>query len=169
MEADHLHLLRETQDLRSLVIRMMEAHQGLAQSYGIVFRYLGCPVPVPVSLDVRRIEQVMGNLLANASKFSGRGSEVELGLEVEDGRARVSVTNHGQPIPEEFKPRIFSKFAQADASSSRPAGGTGLGLAISKALVEAHGGRIGFTSDEDATTFWFELPLAEQGSTAASP
>ena len=159
MEADQVHLQREPVDLRSLVNRMMEAHQGLAQSFGIVFRFHGEPSEVRVLADVRRIEQVLGNLLANASKFSPRGSEVEIALGVQDRMARLSVTNHGPPIPEAFWPRIFTKFAQADASSSRPAGGTGLGLAISKVLVEAHGGRIGFDSGEEATTFWFDLPL----------
>lgn len=163
LEADQVNLQTEPLDLRAMVARMLEAHQGLAQTFGTGFQVRNSPVAVIVQADARRIEQVMGNLLANACKFSNRGSEVEVALTAEGPVARISVTNHGPMIPDEFRPRIFSKFAQADASSSRPAGGTGLGLAISKVLVEAHGGRIGFESSLAATTFWFELPLPVAG------
>lgn len=160
LEADKVNLQVEPMELGAMVERMLEAHQGLAQTFGTGFRFLSCPTALIVQGDPRRIEQVMGNLLANACKFSNRGSEVGVALAAEGAVARISVTNHGPMIPDEFRPRIFSKFAQADASSSRPAGGTGLGLAISKVLVEAHGGRIGFESSLAATTFWFELPLS---------
>lgn len=167
LESDQVHLQLETLDLRALVRRMVEAHEGLAQTFSTAFRFPDAKEPLPVRADARRIEQVLGNLLANAAKFSQRDSVVEIEAAPGEGMARVAVTNHGPPIPEEFRGRIFRRFAQADASSSRPAGGTGLGLAISKLLVEAHGGRIGFTSDEAATTFWFELPLADPKSATA--
>ncbi len=158
LESDQVNLQLEPLDLRAVVDRMLEAHQGLAETYGTSFRFQHPPGSFTVEADVRRIEQVLGNLLANACKFSNRDSVVEVSLGSERAFARVSVTNHGPMIPDDFRPRIFSKFAQADASSSRPAGGTGLGLAISKVLVEAHGGRIGFESSPEATTFWFDLP-----------
>lgn len=65
--------------------------------------------------------------------------------------------NYGPPIPDEFRSRIFAKFAQADSSSARAKGGTGLGLAISRTLIDLHGGRIDYQSDTQATCFWFEL------------
>jgi signal transduction histidine kinase len=72
---------------------------------------------------------------------------------------RVTVTDHGPGIPEEFRDRVFQKFSQADASDSRAKGGTGLGLSISKAIVERFGGSIGFdTSPDQGTTFYFDLP-----------
>jgi signal transduction histidine kinase len=79
--------------------------------------------------------------------------------------ARVSVGDRGPGIPEQFRGRIFSRFAQADSALTRQKGGTGLGLAICKRLVEAMNGRIGFEDrDGGGTFFFFEIPLK---STAA--
>jgi signal transduction histidine kinase len=77
------------------------------------------------------------------------------------GSVRISVSDRGSGIPAEFQDKIFAKFSQADASDSRKMGGTGLGLSIAKAIVEKHGGEIGFRSNEGGgTTFHFDLPLA---------
>ena len=78
----------------------------------------------------------------------------------------MAVTDHGPGVPAEFSDLVFEKFAQADASSTRQKGGTGLGLSISKAIVERHGGTIGFTSRPGETTFHFTIPEwmpAEEG------
>ena len=75
-----------------------------------------------------------------------------------ESRVRLEVEDRGVGIPEAFWGQIFGKFAQADASSTRSKGGTGLGLAISKAIVERHGGTIGFEPLEVGTRFYFELP-----------
>jgi len=76
-----------------------------------------------------------------------------------DGLVRISVTDHGSGIPEEFQPKVFEKFTQSDASDTRRVGGTGLGLNIAKAIVDKHGGNIDFKSQRGAgTTFFFELP-----------
>lgn len=76
-----------------------------------------------------------------------------------DKAVRVSVTDHGSGIPEEFRNRIFQKFAQADSSDNRQKGGTGLGLSICKAIIERLGGEIGFETEVNVgTTFYFDLP-----------
>ena len=66
-------------------------------------------------------------------------------------------------IPTEQQRQIFTKFFRGDAGRRLGIGGTGLGLALAREIVEAHGGRIGFESDERGSTFWFELPLAAAG------
>ena len=109
--------------------------------------------------------------MSNAAKFSPPGE----GVEVKVGRAghnvRVEVADHGPGIAEEFQDRIFGKFAQADSSSTRKQEGSGLGLSIARAIVEKHGGGIGFTTEPGAgTTFYFELPewhRLRQGQRAA--
>jgi signal transduction histidine kinase len=75
---------------------------------------------------------------------------------VRDRLVRVSVTDRGPGIPDEFRTRIFQKFSQAQTGNIR-GGGTGLGLSIVKSLVELHGGKIGFSSEPGkGTTFWVE-------------
>lgn len=159
LESGQVPLHLQTVDLGAVVERCMAANQALGVAAGVRFA-LETGAPFQVEADELRTEQVLANLLSNAVKFSPPGSVVEVRLQEGEapGFARVSVANHGPAIPESFRPRIFGRFAQADASSSRPAGGTGLGLAISRALVERMGGRIGFESDDQTTTFWFELP-----------
>ena len=72
----------------------------------------------------------------------------------------LRVRDAGPGIPEDFQARIFQKFSQADASDTRSKGGTGLGLSITKAIVEHHGGQIGFETNADqGATFYVELPL----------
>jgi signal transduction histidine kinase len=72
---------------------------------------------------------------------------------------RIGVHDHGPGIPENFRARIFGRFAQADSSATRQKGGTGLGLAICKRLIELMDGRIGFADrDGGGTVFFFELP-----------
>jgi signal transduction histidine kinase len=84
---------------------------------------------------------------------------VEVSVSSRYDSVRVSVRDHGPGIPEEFRSQIFQKFAQLDSSNSRQRGGTGLGLSITKAIVERHGGEIGFETEMGAgTTFYFDLP-----------
>jgi signal transduction histidine kinase len=72
---------------------------------------------------------------------------------------RIAVTDRGDGIPEQFRERVFQRFAQADSADSRRKGGTGLGLSICKTIVEEHGGRIRFeTGKGEGTTFFVELP-----------
>jgi signal transduction histidine kinase len=114
-----------------------------------------------VGADADRIVQVCVNLLSNAVKFSQPGGQVEVRVTDHEGWARVSVADHGIGVPAEFKDRVFERFAQADSSARRAKGGTGLGLAICRSIVEAHGGRMGFTSEPGVRTeFFFELPAA---------
>ncbi len=114
-----------------------------------------------VSFDHDRMTQVMVNLLSNAVKFSQAGQQVRVKVETRGDKARISVTDHGPGIPEEFQARIFQKFAQADGSNTRRVEGTGLGLSICQQLVQGHGGAISFeTETGKGTTFHVDLPLA---------
>jgi PAS domain S-box-containing protein len=152
---------RETFELGPFLAEAVGMNQTYASTHHVFF-YLEEPVPgARVDADRGRLMQVMANLLSNAAKFSREGEEVRVRGVLRAEHVRVEVSDRGPGIAEAFRARIFTRFAQADASDSRGKGGTGLGLAISKGIIERLGGRIGF---EDAagggTTFWFELPLA---------
>jgi PAS domain S-box-containing protein len=115
--------------------------------------------------DPTRIRQVLQNLVSNATKFTKTGG-VQLRLDgaaLEDGRREltVEIIDTGVGIAEDARARLFSKFVQADSSTSRHFGGTGLGLAICRELVTAMGGAIGVDSElGKGSRFWFRLPLS---------
>jgi len=115
---------------------------------------------VRIFADADRIIQVLNNLLSNAAKFSPQGDTVEINVSRHhDDILRISVTDHGAGIPEDFQPSLFEKFTQSDSSDTRQKGGTGLGLSISKEIMKKHGGHIGFVTGKNiGTTMYFEIP-----------
>lgn len=125
------------------------------------------PEDLPLVLvDASRIQQVVGNLVHNAIKYTPEGGSITVRAERElaemDGKAHVvvSVTDTGAGIPTSEVGRVFERFYKADRA--RSSGGTGLGLAIAKHLVEAHGGEIWVRSKEGkGSTFAFTLPAAD--------
>ncbi len=115
--------------------------------------------------DAVRLQQVMGNLLANAIKFTPQGGRIWVRLERAGARAHVTVTDTGMGIRAALLPQLFSKFVQADSSVTRAHGGLGLGLAIVRHLVEAHGGQVFAESPGEGkgATFRVALPIGAGG------
>lgn len=113
-----------------------------------------------VHADADRLMQVLANLISNAVKYSPPGGKVELQISRTSARIRVSITDHGEGIPEMFRAHIFEKFAQANWTATNPKGGSGLGLNISRAIIEHHGGVLAFGTELGVgSTFYFELPV----------
>ncbi len=112
-----------------------------------------------VDADMRRIEQVLTNLIANALDFTPEGGSIRISATAEDGAVRFCVRDSGIGIAADKLPHLFDRFWQADDKSTR---GTGLGLTICKGIVDAHGGRIWAESTPDeGSTFCFTIPVAE--------
>lgn len=146
-------------ELHGFLQQMEEAFQVLADQRGIRFQVsLHDGLPETVHWDADRTNEVLGNLLSNAFKFTERGGEVELTVLSADHGVQIEVRDTGAGIPADQVPRIFEKFYQAD---NQPAakGGTGLGLAIARQIVEAHNGTISCESTPGVgTTFTIVLP-----------
>jgi PAS domain S-box-containing protein len=146
--------------VRSLVEHAIEDNRGFAESYGVSVRLDCASTELDVNADPDRLAQVITNLLSNAIKFSPPGGEVVVAVEKSADDVRISVRDHGAGVPDDFKPHIFEKFAQADATNTRQKGGTGLGLSIVKQIVERLSGTIGFDdAPGGGAIFFVELPV----------
>lgn len=149
----------QPQELMPLVQQSLAANQAYAGQFGVRYELKSQAPRAKIRVDSDRLMQVFANLLSNAAKFSPRGDSVDVSVTRNGAAVRVAVADHGAGIPEEFRPRIFQKFSQADSSDTRQKGGTGLGLSITKAITEQMGGAIGFDSKLDAgTTFFVDFP-----------
>jgi signal transduction histidine kinase len=116
------------------------------------------PTPVMVNADADRLQQVMTNLLDNATKNSPPGSSIGVQLVVQDGHARVGVTDAGPGFDPALGQNVFDKFVRGRGSTVT---GTGLGLYVCRLVVEAHGGTIAAGRNGDGRTeLAFEIPLA---------
>jgi len=113
-----------------------------------------------VNIDIKRIRQVLDNLIDNACKYSDEGTEVVVSVQREGKELVVSVADQGAGIHAEEVNRVFDRMYSAEKRLTAGGEGLGLGLAISKGLVEAHGGRIWVESKRGkGSTFYFTLPL----------
>ncbi len=160
IESGAMRLKSSDFSLPPLLDEAVELNHGCALQYRVGFHVVH-PVPdVTIRVDRDRFVQVMTNLLSNAAKFSAPGSAVDISAQSKGSTVAISVRDRGPGIPEAFHDRIFTKFAQADASDTRQKGGTGLGLFITKSLVEQMGGTIGFQNVHGGgAMFAVEFPM----------
>jgi signal transduction histidine kinase len=154
-------------DLNELVSVQVTLYSAQSDQHELVF--YPSAEPVVVNADRDRIAQVIGNLLSNAIKYSPDGGQVEVRTAVIGGEAWLWVRDSGLGIPREHQHQIFTKFFRGEVARKRGISGTGLGLVLTQQTVEAHGGTLGFESDEGkGSTFWFRVPAAAGGSGAAT-
>jgi signal transduction histidine kinase len=158
LEEGRLHLSSELVDMAVLLEEQVQLFEAQSELHRLELAVNG--EPLDVRGDPNRLAQVVGNLLSNAIKYSPEGGTVEVLGEQSNGSIRVTVRDHGLGIPPEQHDRIFTKFFRGDAATSGIAG-SGLGLAFARAVIEAHGGRMGFESARGSgSIFFLELPRA---------
>ena len=158
IEAGHLELAAEPVDPKALVEGVVRLLRPQAQGKGIDLKIdCGCQAGW-VRSDPVRLRQALFNLVGNAVKFTEVGSVTVRCMVGAGGRLRFEVKDTGVGIPAHVQDRIFQRFDQGDASTTRKFGGSGLGLAITKKLAEMMSGEVGFTSVEgQGSTFWMEV------------
>jgi two-component system sensor histidine kinase BaeS len=145
----------EPTDLSILAQEAASSFGVLAAASAVAIR-VEMPPDLPLlDVDPLRIQQVIGNLVANAIRYSPRGGTVSITGAAMQKEVSISVSDGGPGISPELLPQLFERFAKSEDSR-----GTGLGLAIARRLVEAHGGiiRAGVPAG-GGTTITFELPV----------
>lgn len=148
------------QALAPLVAQAIHATQPFADQYGIALECGHLDAELQVVVDADRIIQVIVNLLSNAIKFSKPGGMVKVGMMARRNTVRILVADAGCGISDDFRPRIFQRFSQADSSDQRQKGGSGLGLNICKSIVQDHQGQIDYASVAGkGSEFYFDLPV----------
>lgn len=155
----------EPTDIEQVISQAIEANKPFAAQYNVTLE-MGHSFSTQSNVDKNRLNQVVTNLLSNAAKFSDPNETVTINMYDNKNIVRITISDKGPGIPEEFQDKIFNKFVQVDSSSVRKKGGTGLGLSICKGIIEKMGGSIGFTTQVgEGTTFYFDLPkLVSQSS-----
>jgi signal transduction histidine kinase len=164
--------LRDSSQLEARRMKVERSEIDIVEIvYGTVARFpdflARCQVKVECSPTIRawadrdRVEQILGNLLTNADKYSDPESAIRITVSKDAGNVRIAVENRGCGILPEDLPRVFNRFERASKTRTGTIAGLGLGLYISKGLVESMGGHIAVESRPFATTtFHFTLPIA---------
>jgi len=155
-------LIFDTFDLVDCARASIQVVKPLADSQGLTLGIVAPSTPVLVEGDKGKMGQVFNNLLSNALKFNSPGGRVDVRLNVGPREVEVTVSDTGIGIPKEALDKIFTRFYQYDASSTRKYGGTGIGLAIVHDIVRLHGSTITVQSEVGkGSVFRFVLALAE--------
>jgi len=170
LEAGKLHIEAIDFHLESTIKNTLEVLLHRADENDTFLDYeISKKLPYGINADPQRIHQILVNLIGNAVKFTKNG---RVSLKVmpdqligERSGLKFTITDTGIGISEQAQKRLFGKFEQEDASTTRTYGGSGLGLSICKMLVELMDGEIGVTSElGKGSTFWFSLPYGEVSS-----
>jgi len=151
---------RRRVDLAEVTEAAFEAYELRARERDLAYRLHVVERPLFVMGDRQRLEQVLGNLLANAVKYTPLGGRIDVEVSADDHSARVTVTDNGVGLAPEMLGRIFAPFEQADSSLDRAQGGLGLGLALVQSLVSLHGGEVHASSAGLGRGCCFEVRLA---------
>lgn len=157
-----------TVQLENIISNITANYIDIAKQKRLTLNYQKPDKPLPMVLvDVEKISLVVSNLIENAIKYTPSGGTITVSIFEKDGKIEVSVKDTGVGIVKSQQERIFTKYFRGSNVLRLETEGTGLGLFIAKNIVESHGGKIWFESEENkGTTFFFSLPPAGSFSPA---
>lgn len=155
----------------SLIARAVDATRPLVAERGHALLVSPPPADATVEVDEIRFEQVLTNVISNATRYTDPGGRIEVVATVESGDAVCRVRDDGIGIAHESQATIFDLFVQAGRGLDRVQGGLGIGLTLARTLIELHGGSIALHSDGigKGAEFTLRLPLLTQPDAADSP
>lgn len=164
VEQGKLQIDREPVDLGEIVDVVCESQRQLASDRQVTLE-ASAPRGSFVLGDSLRLQQVVGNLLGNALKFTPAGGRIAVSLRREGARQVIEVSDDGQGIEPEMLGGLFEPFRQGDTTSRRRHGGLGLGLALVRHIVELHGGQVSAQSEGEGrgASFTVSLPRFDGG------
>lgn len=166
-KADHGLIVpnREDIDLATEVDELIEFYEALADEQGVRLSRIGSG---SIPGDRLMIRRAISNLLSNAIRHTPRGGAIKVKIRAlgNDG-IRIAVENPGLAIPPEHLPRLFDRFYRVDSCRQRGGEGAGLGLAITKSIVEAHGGTISVSAQDDTVRFEISMGITRRHRAAA--
>jgi PAS domain S-box-containing protein len=182
------HLIDDLLDVSRITTNRVQLRQEAIDAGVLVNRAVGSARPaieernhkltvnianqeMPLFADPTRIEQVIVNLLTNASKYTPEGGNIEITAYLENDHVVIKVKDSGVGIPREMLSRVFELFMQVDPTIDRARGGLGIGLTVVRHLTEMHGGTVSATSEGlgKGSEFSVRLPLSSIRRAAASP
>lgn len=161
-----IELRKELVDLTVIVERAADSVRSLLQERGHRLQIVLSDEPILLDADPTRLEQILGNLLNNAIKYTDPGGRIELQAERDADSVRLRVRDNGLGIEPEMRELIFEMFIQAGRPGARAQGGLGIGLGLVRKLVELHGGTIHAESAGPGTgsEFTVRLPILSQAA-----
>lgn len=169
LEAGEMRANRQPIDLAELVRSAVDDARPYAEVSGLQLGYSGPANLPPMAFDPKMVERILANLIGNALKFTPEGGRVDVDLVEEASTARLSVTDTGPGIPVEEHEKIFERFHQVDASTTRRGEGTGLGLALVKEFADLLGGEVRVDSRVgQGSRFDVLLPILDVSTQASS-
>jgi signal transduction histidine kinase len=156
LESDAYSLQLEAADICELTRRICVEFYEDITSTGKDFDIDIPDEPIKAMVDMKLFGRVINNLLANANKYNSTGKWIGINLRPDSEDIVIEVMDDGEPIDEEFVPKMFDEFARGDATRKTD-GGTGLGLAISRKIVEKHNGTLKYILAEGKNCFSVRL------------
>lgn len=159
IETGRFHVSPHPNNLITVIKSACETMTPLLKKYGQEL-LIKNPDNLPlVMIDGKRINQVLLNMISNASRYGPNDEEIEIRVRLIDDFIEVSIGDRGEGVPEDYKNKIFSGFV-LENEKGRMQKGSGLGLSVSQAIIKAHGGQVGVKDRKGGgSEFWFTVPI----------